>query len=306
VNVAVVAPVPADTSTDREIPRAEYLRRKATQAQHLKALNASDNKIAMSRGILFLAFILLLIFSSQSSSIYGYWPAIPFVAFVALAIYHGRVLNWIRSSKQAVKYYQEGLKRINDEWFGVGPTGQRYQNSEHAYSSDLDLFGQSSLFQLISQSRTHFGEDTLAHWLQEPANSSTVTARQTAISELIPKIELREHLALLPTDSEAEFKENVLQEWLHAPAQPLSTINRIFAGLLGLITPVLILLYLIGVLGAGPSLIVILIQIPFLFRFREDPFQVGPRAKRIRLPIHEQVRSEAGRVLFPGERCIGR
>lgn len=270
VNVAVVAPTPSETTNDREQPRTEYQRLKENYDQQLQALNEKENKVALSRGLIFAAAFLLLIFCSQSSTVSGYWLLLPLVVFIGLVLFHGRLLDRIREMKHAAKHYHDGLNRINDDWSGTGSTGEQFVNSEHPYSSDLDLFGTGSLFQLISQARTEFGEETLANWLSAPSDAETISKRQTAIQELSSYIDLREKIALLPNDPDSSSKQNQLQEWLQIPAKPLSRFSRVFAGLCGLTTSSLLLLYLATNQGAGLLGIVLLIQAPFLFHFRKQ------------------------------------
>ncbi|RYU90798.1 DNA mismatch repair protein MutS [Mucilaginibacter terrigena] len=62
--------------------------------------------------------------------------------------------------------------------------GQRYSNEKHFYSSDLDIFGNASLFQLINRAATSAGNDKLAAWLNAPADKPTVLSRQEAFKEV--------------------------------------------------------------------------------------------------------------------------
>ena len=80
---------------------------------------------------------------------------------------------------------------------GKGATGDRFRDESHPYSDDLDLFGKGSLFQLLSTARTRPGEEMLASWLLARAPVEELRARQQAIDELRPMLDLREDLAVL-------------------------------------------------------------------------------------------------------------
>jgi DNA mismatch repair ATPase MutS len=86
---------------------------------------------------------------------------------------------------------------MTDEWAGRGDAGLRYADEEHPYAADLDLFGRGCLFELLSTPCTHWGQDTLAAWLCRPADIETIRARQAAVAELRPLLDLREELAVL-------------------------------------------------------------------------------------------------------------
>jgi len=125
------------------------------------------------------------------------WLALPLGLFMALVIYHERVVRLLAQSRSRVRFYEMGLRRIDGTWPGHGEEGQAWCRTPHPYADDLDLFGRGSLFQLLCGARTRAGEETLARWLQEPAGADEVLARQKAVAELRPRVALREELALV-------------------------------------------------------------------------------------------------------------
>src|SRR4051812_10265796 len=72
--------------------------------------------------------------------------------------------------------------------------GQRFNNEKHFYSSDLDIFGQTSLFQLINRASTSAGNSKLAQWLDAPADKKIILLRQQAVKELSVKNEWKKEL----------------------------------------------------------------------------------------------------------------
>ena len=83
-----------------------------------------------------------------------------------------------------------------DQWIGRGDGGERYRPEQHLYADDLDVFGRGSLFELVGTARTRPGQDILAAWLLDPAPPADVLSRQAAVQELLPRLNLREALAL--------------------------------------------------------------------------------------------------------------
>ena len=71
-------------------------------------------------------------------------------------------------------------------------TGEKFIDQNHPYNSDLDIFGQHSIFQLINRTTTESGMILLSKWLSAPAINSEISARQEAIKELSQKFEWRQ------------------------------------------------------------------------------------------------------------------
>jgi len=146
------------------------------------------------------------------------WAAIPLVVFVTLAVRHERLLRVLERRRRAARFFERGLARLDGRWAGTGETGDRYLDPAHPYARDLDIFGKGSLFELISTARTHVGEDTLARWLLNPAPPPTVRARQEAVEELRPRVDLREELAILTEEARTGVDPVALAAWGEAPA----------------------------------------------------------------------------------------
>ncbi|MDP2415599.1 DNA mismatch repair protein MutS [Daejeonella sp.] len=62
--------------------------------------------------------------------------------------------------------------------------GSVFSDDLHPYSSDLDIFGNGSLFGMINRSATNGGIEKLAGWLKEPGSIAVIRERQLAVIEL--------------------------------------------------------------------------------------------------------------------------
>lgn len=141
------------------------------------------------------------------------WLALPAALFVALVIWHERVMQRQKAAERAVRLYQRGLDRLADRWAGQGEGGERFRDPQHLYADDLDLFGGGSLFQLLNGARTPVGEETLAEWLKRPADVDVVRGRQQAVEELRGRLDLREDLALLGEEVRSRLDARALLAW---------------------------------------------------------------------------------------------
>src|SRR5947209_16259571 len=83
---------------------------------------------------------------------------LPVTAFIALVVWHQRVIRARVVATRALAYYSNAFSRVQDRWMGTGSTGDQFRNDQHVYANDLDVFGKGSVFELISVARTGPGE----------------------------------------------------------------------------------------------------------------------------------------------------
>src|SRR5205085_7689875 len=145
------------------------------------------------------------------------WGLIPLTVCIALIVIHETLLRVWERRKRAARYFEKGLARLDGTWIGTGESGERYVDAAHPYAQDLDLFGAGSVFELLCTARTRIGEDTLAGWLKAPADPATIRARQQAVSELRPRADLREALAVVAEEARSGADPIMLAAWGEAP-----------------------------------------------------------------------------------------
>ena len=197
----------------RPSPSEVYRARLTDRAAAVAALATRHDRLASSR-LAVAGLAAAIAWGAFGSSLWsGWWLALPAAGFLALAVIHDRVLMALDWARRAVAVYERGLARLEDRWSGTGVTGEVYAPTDHAYAADLDLFGDGSLFQLLSAARLHAGEQTLADWLLAPADPATVVARQAAIDDLRDRVDLREQLALTGDSVSAWLDTAGLASW---------------------------------------------------------------------------------------------
>jgi hypothetical protein len=198
-------------------PRSEYASRldrwKQAWEQHQKTFIRLGNvrlAIAIAAAVMAWAAYVAGMFS-------GWWLLAPLVLFIAVVVYHEGIARRQQFAQRAIVYYERALARLSGNWAGAGSPGDRFKDPGHIYAEDLDLFGRGSLFELLSIARTAAGEETLAGWLRAPASSEQVRARQAAVAELRPRVQMREDLALLGEDVQAALDAETVSRWGSAP-----------------------------------------------------------------------------------------
>ncbi len=143
---------------------------------------------------------------------------VPVTAFAVLAVLHSRLIGRVTACSRAIRFYEQGLARLDGSWAGSGVTGERFLEPSHPCARDLDLFGRASLFELLCTARTRAGEETLARWLLAPAPPDEVRARQAAAIELSGRVGFRESLATLGEDVKTGVRPAQLAAWGEAQA----------------------------------------------------------------------------------------
>jgi hypothetical protein len=256
------------TKTD---PRSEYLRRINERRAEAARQFQSFRKVGFVR-LAFLAIGLILLWPVWSG-LSWWWLVIPAVVFIALGRVQARITEARLRCERGASLYERGLARLDDRWSGTGATGERFSEAAHPYAGDLDLFGRGSLFELLSTARTHVGEETLAEWLCAPASLDVVRARQDAVAELRPKLDLREDLSLLGEGVPSGESARGLAAWANGPYWNISAWIRPTAIAISAFTAVTLILWFMGY-SAIPFVSVLIVRQVYVYRLRREVHRV--------------------------------
>ena len=115
--------------------------------------------------------------------------------FVYLNIIHSRLIKSKNYCSAMLQINKMCLQRINGEWTRFFDIGKEFENHEHNYTYDLDIFGKGSLFQMINMTSTYSGRHKLAQLLLNPLDTKKdILERQEAVNELSQKLIFRHRL----------------------------------------------------------------------------------------------------------------
>lgn len=117
-----------------------------------------------------------------------------FLVFLALVWWYGRVLADAERFEQLREINRIAIARVQRSWSRISLSRGGTSTDVEALAGDLDLFGQASLFHLVSMANTPVGMATLGDWFLHPADPATVVSRQEAVAELAPSLEMRQEL----------------------------------------------------------------------------------------------------------------
>ena len=184
-------------------------------------------------------------------------------AFIVVATYHNKLINKKEKLERFLEINEKGVKRINGEFKSIEDDGSEYINDSHPFSSDIDIFGKSSLFQLINDTLTKGGREKLVKSLslEKLPSKEEIQNKQKGIEELGKKIEWRQEL-LVRGKSKLKSKKREVNEleallkWSNSTSKKNGskkliayifialTFASIVAAILKFITPSYVLLFL--------------------------------------------------------------
>jgi hypothetical protein len=246
----------------------EYQRRLASRQSRAAHYERIHSRLGNARLGLALAGGVVAWQSLLRHSLSPWWLALPVAGFALVAAYHARILRARDRAQRGVDFYGGALERVENRWAGTGSSGQRFDDPHHVYASDLDLFCEGGLFELLFTARTRSGEETLANWLLSPASLEQIGERHRSVDELRDQLDLREDLAALGRHAKVGIHPQALLRWAGAPAGMRRRWILWVATMLGVLAIAGVVLW--GYSGIVlPLLVLILIEAMLMHRLRK-------------------------------------
>ncbi len=164
--------------------------------------------------------------------------------------------------------------------------GLEFNDFQHPYAYDLDIFGAHSLFQNLNRTATHIGKKIFAQRLLYVSTPTEIEQNQEAVQELSVKMEWRqEFLAFAKVGADAATSYESLMRWTTFNSKPLSRISTIISYL----SPVLFIAFLIAY--AVTSKLVFASVLGYLFIF--NLVVLGSFIKRIQAEVATSTNIDA-------------
>ncbi len=151
----------------------------------IKRYEALINRYSVLRLIVIVAGIFLFY---QSLNVDQSWFPV-LVVFTVIVMFSFLVRQQNRFERKRDYYKDLGAVYSNEtnsitDRKNIYKDGSEWADDLHPYTSDLDVFGRKSLFELINRCATVLGNATLAGWLLKRAPAQTIRERQDAVEEL--------------------------------------------------------------------------------------------------------------------------
>jgi hypothetical protein len=230
----------------RALIRSGYERLLAERRADATAARRTAARISNARLAVFALGVVLAGIAFGTGRLDPRWLLAPGLGFIALVAGHDRVLRRAETRERSVRYYEDGIARLDARFAGRGASGERFRDPEHPYADDLDLFGAGGLFELLCRARTAAGEEKLAGWLLAPSPSEEARGRQTAVLELRSAQDLRESLVLVGAAVATGLHAELLQRWGESASPAPAPALRVVVAALSVISAALVVATLAG------------------------------------------------------------
>ena len=166
----------------------DYAERIAFAKLEAEKFKKLANNYSLYRLVAFVVFILCVAFAISIDDIY-------FIGFSLIVLI--LCFSWLVKSQSRfdiLKNYWLDIIKVNENeiasinaYANMYDNGALYSNDKHYYTSDLDIFGTGSLYQMINRAATFPGMNKLAQWLGASAPVNVIKTRQEAVREIAEK-----------------------------------------------------------------------------------------------------------------------
>ena len=226
-------------------PGKFYQEEKKKYEESSAQLSRRSNILSIIRATVFVVLLVAIIYLVNIRELqWAIGLTFLLVGIMALLVrIHNRIKYKLRISTNGLDLIEREQKRLKLDFTG-SETGKEYEDEHHPFSSDLDLFGNKSIFQLVNQTTSFFGNNKLAEWLKYGATKQEIEKRQEAAKELAQNQQwclLYRSVGLADRLEDEQVKG--FREWMDEPAKILQ--NTILKWM-RFVLPVLFILITIG------------------------------------------------------------
>lgn len=268
-----------------------YISRASAFAEQEKRAASKSQQVSWLRVGVFLGSVALAwyLFSHDNLLVGAIAVLLCYVLFVVVLRWHSRLdfkyqqLALLRRvNEQEVERLQGKLKQFDG--------GNAFIDDHHPYTSDLDIFGHNSLFQLMNRSVTSIGKARLASWFRAAVAPEEVLQRQEAVAELAQPQQLDWLQALLALPMHYKHDQEPADDFIGWFSGKAFFKQRPWMKVLLLVLPVLTLAAIVGWLygySGYIAVVFLLAQYGVAHRFRLERDEYYEKS----IGIYEAVRS---------------
>ncbi|HET6225406.1 MAG TPA: hypothetical protein VFF27_03940 [Bacteroidia bacterium] len=202
--------------TPKESLVASYNEKTIFFNQEIQVAKKRLNLIFYTRLIAFITSFVLFFILVQHSLTYAFLLVPVIVAlFLYLVKTEVKTQRQIDYFKNRIQINTNEIDQLNSK-FERFDQGKEFINKEHPYISDLDIFGNRSIFQLLNRTCSYGGRIQLARWLSFPFyDKNEIYERQQAVKCLSQKLEFNQQfIATGSFAQENNQDKDIIKEWL--------------------------------------------------------------------------------------------
>lgn len=234
----------------------QYENSVSQQQKHIDVLKKNIDQLSIFRLVLLLVeigFFVGLVSSTGNVAnvLWSVMLALPIAVFVLVVKKQNKLEKQLKFHQSLLWVFNNEANLINGKPNGYDD-GTHFEDENHAYASDLDIFGRSSLYALINRGATKIGLDELAKHLAAPTSVDLAAERQMAIAELRDRAEatflFRANLRGAELNRIEEIKGKLSNQLLDQVKFTDNTFLRIYVQF---VPYLMVLLFLAGLIFGG-------------------------------------------------------
>lgn len=200
-------------------------------------------------------------------------------AFIVLMRIHTKISNEKKLKEALVGINQDEIDYLKRKKIPF-ETGFEFNDFQHPYAYDLDVFGEQSLFQNLNRTFTFAGKKTLANQLVRLLPNQEIIANQGAVQELSQKLDWRQDfMAAAKISNASKASYETLMRWRKSASAPISKAMIV----LSFVSPVLFGLLLVVYWMTSMPVLLSILTFQFMFHLA----LMGKFFKRIKGEINE-------------------
>jgi hypothetical protein len=199
---------------------------KVTQySQLFNKINKRYNSISILRLLsVFLCLFFLFYYIKKDEILYVAFAFISFVGFLFLMRIHSKLSLKKQIVTAILKINENEIAFLKREKIPF-ENGIEFNDFNHPYAYDLDIFGEHSLFQSLNRTATFIGKKTLASQLLRVHPKHIILENQEAIHELKSKMDWRQDfLALATISNDSKSSYDSIINWISYKNNSLSKV----------------------------------------------------------------------------------
>lgn len=195
-----------------------------TNPKHIYQNRIADftvSKKKVQQKLLVFSLLRLIVFALIILSVYQLWGnfrIVGLVLFIGITLFILLIhlfsnLKYQKQKLEALIEINQTELKANRSTFHFFANGENYQNDQHAFSQDTDLFGEKSFFQYLNRTELPEGDKCLANKLQEN-HIKGIPDKQELVSELAQKIDFRQEFAAHAKLTQADEEVGHILSWI--------------------------------------------------------------------------------------------
>ncbi len=213
----------------------------------LELIKKKYNLISTFRLVCILLFLIFgYYFFKTENNMFLYLSLFSFAIFLFLIKFHNRISNQKQLKEAIITINKDEISFLNREKISF-ENGIEFNDFNHTYAYDLDIFGENSLFQSLNRTFTYIGKKTLSNILLKVLPNNQILENQLATKELSNKINWRQDfmsIAKISNDKKSNYENLIF--WSKINSKPISKLSNVLSFLLPILFIVLVSAYIIS------------------------------------------------------------